>query len=243
MSIRKKAAALTDNEKDFSWRSHDSSRLEAFSDSVFAFALTLVIVSTQVPKSFDELYETMKGTLSFAVCFLVLFLIWNQQNIFFRRYGLRGPYVTFLNAVLLFVVLMYAYPLKFLFFLLLTSKTYMLNGHLLPVINASQQPALMMIYGAGFTVIYMLFFLMYLHAEKNSDALELTPKEKFITRTTTWANFQLVIVGAIAFAAAYFVPMEYAGYTGYIYLIVPFKRFLWRTYREKRQKKLYGVIS
>ena len=119
----------------------------------------------------------------------------------------------------------------------------MLNGHLLPVINASQQPTLMMIYGAGFTVIYMLFFLMYLHAEKNSDALELTPKEKFITRTTTWANLQLVIVGTIAFAAACFVPVEYAGYTGYIYLIVPFKRFLWRTYREKRQKKLYGVTS
>jgi uncharacterized membrane protein len=243
MSIRNKAAELTDNEKDFRWRSHDSSRLEAFSDSVFAFAITLVIVSTAVPKSFDELYETMKGTLSFAVCFLVLFLMWNQQNVFFRRYGLKGGYITFLNAVLLFVVLMYAYPLKFLFFLVLTSKTYVLNGQIHPVIYPSQQPTLMMIYGAGFTVIYTLFFLMYLHAEKNANALELTPKEKFITRTTTSANFQLIIVGIVAFAAAYFVPVEYAGYTGYIYLIVPFKRFLWRTYRDKKQRKLYGAVN
>jgi len=241
MTIRTKAAALTDSIQGIRWRSHDSSRLEAFSDSVFAFAITLVIVSTDVPKSFDQLYETMKGMLSFAICFLVLFLIWNQQNIFFRRYGLKGNYVTFLNAALLFMVLMYAYPLRFLFFLFLSSKTYMLNGHPHPMIYSWQQPMLMMIYGAGFTVIYTLFYLMYLHVEKNADALELTPRERFITRTTTWSNFQLIVIGVIAFAAAYLVPVAYAGYTGYIYLIVPVKRFLWRNYRSKKEKKLYGA--
>src|ERR1700759_2913297 len=83
------------------WPSHEPSRIETFSDAAFAFALTLIIVSIEVPKSFDDLIETMKGTLSFAVCFAILFNIWNNQNIFFRRYGLTDNYTITLNAVLL----------------------------------------------------------------------------------------------------------------------------------------------
>src|ERR1700744_1177896 len=114
--LRKKAATLKKN--TIRWRSHEPSRLETFSDAVFAFAVTLIIVSLEVPKTFDELFETMKGFLSFGVCFGILFLIWNNQNMFFRRYGLTDIYTTTLNGFLLFLVLTYTYPLKFLFTLL-----------------------------------------------------------------------------------------------------------------------------
>ena len=96
-------------------RTHEISRIEAFSDAVFAFALTLLVVSLQVPKSYDELMNLMSGFPAFACCFGVLLWIWYEHNLFFRRYGLQDPYTVLLNGALLFVVMFYVYPLKFMF--------------------------------------------------------------------------------------------------------------------------------
>src|ERR1700760_2590119 len=125
--MRAKIAKATKRTKVIEWRSHEPSRLETFSDAVFAFAVTLIIVSLEVPKSFGDLLETLKGTASFAICFALLFLIWNNQNLFFRYYGLRAGLTTALKAALLFVVLVYVYTLKFLFNLAFLSNQYREN--------------------------------------------------------------------------------------------------------------------
>src|ERR1700761_8383418 len=133
-TMRKKAAGLN-RKQNILWRSHEPSRLETFSDAVFAFAVTLLMISLEVPHTFNELFEVFKGVLSFVACFAVLFMIWNSQNLFFRRYGINDSYTTFLNAALLFVVLIYVYPLKFLFVIWLgNSSVTTENGHLVPMI-------------------------------------------------------------------------------------------------------------
>jgi len=45
----------------FRYRSHEVSRLEAFSDVIFGFALSLIVVSLEVPKTYGELMETVRG--------------------------------------------------------------------------------------------------------------------------------------------------------------------------------------
>lgn len=96
-------------------RTHEISRLEGFSDAVFGFALTLLVVSLEVPRSYAELMALMSGFVSFACCFALLLWLWYEHNTFFRRYGLQDGVTIVLNGCLLFTVLFYVYPLKFMF--------------------------------------------------------------------------------------------------------------------------------
>ena len=44
----------------FRWRSHEITRIEGLSDAVFGFAITLLVVSLEVPKTFNELLARMQ---------------------------------------------------------------------------------------------------------------------------------------------------------------------------------------
>ena len=85
---------------------------------MFGFALTLLGVSAEVPKTFDQLLEIMREFPGFAICFAILISLWHEHYRFFRRYGLQDSRTIFLNGLLLFIVILYVYPLKFLFSLL-----------------------------------------------------------------------------------------------------------------------------
>ncbi len=92
----------------------DSARLEAFSDGVFAFAATLLVVALEVPSTMLELEKVLLGFVPFTLSFGALVFLWSVHRSFFRRFPLGDPMTVALNSCLLFVVLFYVYPLKFL---------------------------------------------------------------------------------------------------------------------------------
>jgi hypothetical protein len=62
-------------DRGFRWRGGEISRLEGLSDAVFAFAVTLLVVSLEVPETFNELLRVLRGFFAFAVCFSILFWV------------------------------------------------------------------------------------------------------------------------------------------------------------------------
>ena len=82
-------------------RKHRISRLEEFSDAVFGFALTLLVITTSVPRSYDDLVRTLEGIPAFACCFALLVWIWHEHDSFFERYPLQDGLTVFLTLTIL----------------------------------------------------------------------------------------------------------------------------------------------
>jgi uncharacterized membrane protein len=190
----------------FRWRAGEITRLEAFCDVVFGFALTLLVVSLEVPHNYAEMMDAMRGFAPFAVCFVQLVWIWRAHYKFSRRYGLEDPYTSFLNFVLLFLVLFYVYPLKFVFTMLFQELSG--NG---PNISFHEASVLMRIYAAGFTAVCVLFALMYMHAYRLRRELELNSLEELLTRKEMHVNMILAAAGIISFLLAISHP-EWSGW-------------------------------
>lgn len=200
----------------FRLRGGDVTRLESFSDAVFGFALTLLVVSLDIPKSFSDLINTMRGFPAFAICFLLLALIWNSNYKFCRRYGLDDGTTRFLTCVMLFLVLFYVYPLKFLFNV---SITGLLFGAGPPVsMTGSQLSMLLVIYGLGFAAVYGAMALLYVHAWRLRDALELNELERFDTRYVRTRLFTLSVFG-VAAAGLACVPIL-RNWSSFVYLLL-----------------------
>jgi uncharacterized membrane protein len=209
----------TDPDHGFRLRGHEVKRIETFSDAVFAFAVTLLIVSLEVPKTFEELLTSMRGFVAFAICFGLLMLIWHEQNVFFRRYALDDKVSILLNACLIFIVLFYVYPLKFLFSLLFSDSIYPAGKNPFSI-RDDQVPQLMVIYGIGYVAIYSIFSLLYFHALRKKQTLELTRMEIFDTRTRMYGQLIMVAVGVCSILLALCLSPRYAGLSGMFYLAI-----------------------
>lgn len=235
---------IGDNKK-FRWRSHEVSRTEGLSDAVFGFAITLLVVSLEVPKTYGELMQTMRGFGAFAISFTLLFIVWYNQYKFFRRYGLQDNITMLLNGVLLFVVLFYVYPLKFVFTLMVNLFTggggafRLPNGALERMVeNPDQIATLMIIFGAGYVAVFGVFVLLYWHAYRQRGMLELNELEVFDTCEDIQESALNVGIGTLSMALAASGSGRFASLAGMTYMLCPVVLTLHGTLMGKRRRKL-----
>jgi len=213
---------LIPGEKHFRWHAGEITRLEAFTDAAFAFAVTLLVVSLEVPKTFSELAGAMKGFVAFAICFTILVQVWYEHYIFSRRYGLQTLYTVFLNSVLIFVVLFYVYPLKFLFSVVVAglSGGVLAAHHMEEALQLSQVPALMVIYSGGFSAVAAVFALLYRYAYSQRKELDLNDYESLCTKHELYNQLAMVGLGLIVAVTAVLLPLRFSGLSGYLYTLI-----------------------
>jgi uncharacterized membrane protein len=212
-------------EEGFSWRGEDVLRIEGLADAVFGFALTLLVVSLEVPNTFNELIATMRGFFAFAISGWLLYSVWFDHYIFFRRYGLQDNLTLHLSSVLLFVVLFYVYPLKFLFTALMdqllgfSTQVGSSTGAVVQQIKSAQWPQLLVLFGVGFVVVQLVYFLLYWRAYDLRDMLNLDAYEASITREQLQGYLLLAGIGLASIAIALIGGEEASAWAGWVYLL------------------------
>jgi len=142
---------------------HNIGRIEAFSDAVFAFAATLLVVSVGSETANSFLQIDWLIFLSFGVSFFALVGLWSVHYNFFRRTDYIDNGVIILNAILLFLILYYIFPLKSL----INSWTGSIQ------INADEFSSLFQLYSLGFLLIFACYSLMYLRVYKKTGKQDL----------------------------------------------------------------------
>ena len=141
---------------------HNTNRVEGFSDAVFAFAATLMVVSLDLDQSFLLMEGKAASFLSFGVSFFALVLLWKVHYNFFRRTDFIDNWIIAYNAILLFVILYYVFPLKSLINSWMGTEPLTRDG----------LAYLFQLYGAGFLCIFLCFSLMYRRVMKNTADVE-----------------------------------------------------------------------
>jgi uncharacterized membrane protein len=204
-------------------RGEGTSRIEAFSDGVFAFALTLLVVSLEAPRSYDELIATMRGFPAFGACFAILIWIWVEHYRFFRAYRIADGVTILLNSLLLFVVLFYVYPLKFMF----TFLSHMFFGIAPPRdrlatfgMSVERSVDLLLIYGLGFIAIFAVFTLLHWRVQSQADALALSAAERREARIGLRAHLLSAVVGMVSVGLVLTLPPHRVGFAGMFYAVL-----------------------
>jgi len=181
----------------------NKARLEAFSDGVFGFAITLLVLGVQVPSlrtvSDPELRVALIQALSQLVPYLTSFatigIIWLNHHAMFAPVERVEDRTLMLNLLLLLVVTFIPYP------------TAVLSRY-------GALPSSAFLYGCTLTALSLTYSVLWGHISgKGLSSVRRNPKQ---ART----RFRRNLVGALAYPAAAVTALRFPRVSVMIYFIV-----------------------
>lgn len=219
--IREAVRDPTKGERHFRWRSPDVSRIENLSDIIFGLNITL-IASTSVPASFGELTGLWRDLMGTAGCFAIILVVWDAHYRFFRRYDLQDGPTIVLNSVLLFLVVSFAYPLKFIlsFLARLVTGGFASNESIDAVMTIAQGRWAMLYYALTYASIFFVFMLLYRRALSQADRMALNPAEIILTRSAIWQTTVHVGVALLVAGSTLLAPTNAAPASGILFFLI-----------------------
>ena len=209
----------------FRERGGEVTRIEAFVDAAFAFAMTMLVISVgAIPDSIPKLLDALRGTPAFAASFAQLAVFWYAHMTWSRRYGLddRGSIV--LSLVLVFLVMVYIYPLKYMFasFFAWITGGWLTMG--VTVRTLGDLKTMFVIYGVVFGTMSIVLSLLYVQAWRQRDALELSTGERVATIKNIAAGWVTAGVATVSIVVACMLradwPAWMVGAPGMVYALM-----------------------
>ena len=206
-------------------RGREVTRIEAFVDAAFAFAVTLLVISfNALPDSADALIEALKGVPAFAASFALLAMLWWAHANWSRRYGLDDGRSVLLSLLLVFLVLVYVYPLRIIF----TAFFGWISDGWLPLGIAIDSDGdlqlLFAAYAVAWTTLGFVVVALYRHAWRHRDALGLDREERIDLRGAIAAQWMIPATGALALlflaVTALLGEPSLAGMSGFAYALM-----------------------
>lgn len=223
----------------FRVRGKDMTRIETFTDAAFAFALTLLVISLDPPTSMRALTTALVHVPGFILSAILLMVFWNGHHRWSRRYGLDDSMTTVLSCMLVFTVLFFVYPLRYMSSAV-TGFTARLTGlpigpdvGTLGITGLRDVNGMLVIFGLGFMCMSLAIAWLNLHAWRQRDALGLNANECVETKVElgTWCILSLAGLASAAFAAAFpdGIPLAGVAY-GVLGAVIPlYRRYVHRS--------------
>lgn len=208
-------------EKNVRLRGLEVTRLDTFIDAAFAFVLTLLVISfDEIPSSFDEMLLAIKRIPAFFASFCVLMMFWLSHRRWSRRYGLESNRTVLLSLAIIFMVLVYVYPLRMMFegMFASISSDYLISD--LKLKTYAELRAMFLFYSIGSGVMALLVCDLYRNALINQHALGLNQDEIFVTTLDMTNWFISAIFSLISIVITIVVPDGLVPLAGYVYFLM-----------------------
>jgi uncharacterized membrane protein len=181
----------------------NKARLEAFSDGVFGFAITLLVLGVQVPalKTANDaelraaLLHALSQLVPYVTSFATIGIIWLNHHAMFESVERVVHRTLMLNLLLLLVVTFIPYP------------TAVLSRY-------GALPSSAFLYGCTLTALGITYSLLWTHiARRGLSSVRMDPKQ---ART----RFRRNLVGALAYPGATVTALRFPRVSVIVYFMV-----------------------
>ena len=142
--------------------------MEAFSDGVFAIAITLLILAVGIEQAIaeGELSHQLRGLwpayVAYAVSFLTIGIMWVNHHVVFRQFARVDRPLLLLNVLLLMLIAFAPFP------------TRVVAEH---ARSAEDRQAAALLYGTSMTLTAILFFSVWMYGSRRLLRPDADPRE------------------------------------------------------------------
>jgi len=187
------------------YRTYDTRRLEALSDGIFAFSMTLLILNfaiPEIPKNlaphelWPKLSQSIPDLFDFILSFMLLAIFWNSHQRIFEDIEKTNQKITWVNILLLLLII----------FLPFSTELMSMYG------NSSLAVS---IFSTNLLLINLSAIWIW-HYAKKEKFTKIDLSAKSITYIKTKNNIILIIT-ILALITGFFVP----NYCTLFYLLIP----------------------